>query len=42
MLPSASSVVDCLNRSGRKTLGDGRGEGLMAARRSRKVRCWMT
>jgi len=42
MVPSASSVVDCLNRSGRKSFGEGRGDGLMAARRSRRVRCWRT
>ncbi|KAL2167814.1 hypothetical protein VTG60DRAFT_779 [Thermothelomyces hinnuleus] len=42
-VPSGSSVVECLKREGgRKMLGDGRGGGLIAARRSRRVRCWMT
>lgn len=41
MVPSSSSVVDCLNLSGKKILGEGLGGCLIAALISRSVRCWM-
>ena len=41
MVPSGSSVVVCLKRSGMKMRGEGAGS-FMPRRISRRVRCWMT